>query len=367
MRKKIIVTAFSNLTTDQRIEKVCRTLYENGYDIELIGNDYGCEKNLVRDYPIHKIKIFSRSLKTAYFEFNWKLYHYLAKKNIENTILLSNDIDALLPSYLISNKKNVPLVFDSHEIFTEMPAIQGKLSQKIWRLVEKRLVPKVKFMMTESESYAKWFHQKYHVSPIVVRNIPKKIAAIQEFPNNNPKIILYQGAINQSRGIDKAILAMNFIENAILKIVGDGPLRSVYEELVKNQNLSDKVIFLGKKIPSELRLITKVADVGISLEENNGVSYLYSLPNKVADYIQARVPLVMINFPEMLKIKEKFNIGEVITNHDPETIANAIKKVIENGKIYYLQELEKASKELCWENEEVKILNLFEKAFQSKY
>ena len=48
----------------------------------------------------------------------------------------------------------------------------------------------------------------------------------------------------------------------------------------------------GKKRPSELNNNSK-ANVGISLEENNGVSYCYSLPNKVADYIQTRVPLVM--------------------------------------------------------------------------
>jgi hypothetical protein len=66
----------------------------------------------------------SKSLKTAYFEFNWKLYHELKKKADKDTILHANDIDALLPNYLIARKLNIPLVFDSHEIFTEMPAIQ---------------------------------------------------------------------------------------------------------------------------------------------------------------------------------------------------------------------------------------------------
>ncbi len=124
-----------------------------------------------------------------------RLYHELKKKADKNTILHANDIDALLPNYLIAQKLNIPLVFDSHEIFTEMPAIQNRLSQKFWRMIEGNLVPKIEFMMTESESYAEWFHEKYKVNPVVVRNIPRKLPSVNDIPLNNPKIILYQGLL----------------------------------------------------------------------------------------------------------------------------------------------------------------------------
>lgn len=364
MKKKIITSAFSNLYTDQRIEKVCKTLYDNGYSIELIGNDWGGNEKMERTYPFSRIELKSKSLKTAYFEFNWKLYKKLKKKADKNTILHANDIDALLPSFLIARKLNIPLVFDSHEIFTEMPAIQNKLSQKIWRLLEGSLVPKIKFMMTESQSYAEWFYEKYKVNAVVVRNIPRKIVSRPGIPDNNPKIILYQGVINQSRGIEKVILAMHSIKDAVLKIAGDGPLKKTYEDLVIQQNLQERVVFLGKLKPENLREVTKTADVGFSLEENNGVSYYYSLPNKVCDYIQSRVPLVMINFPEMKRIKEKFDIGEMVTDHDPKTIAAALNRILERGREAYAEELERASEVFCWENEEEKILELFQKAAQ---
>lgn len=96
---------------------------------------------------------------------------------------------------------------------------------------------------------------------------------------------------------------MHHIKNAVLKIAGDGPKKKDFEALVIKENLQDKVIFLGKLKPENLREVTRTADAGFSLEENNGVSYYYSLPNKVCDYIQSRVPLVMINFPEMQRIK----------------------------------------------------------------
>lgn len=361
-QKKIITSAFSNLYTDQRIEKVCRTLHENGYEIDLIGNDWNGAEEMSRPYSFSRIKLISTSLKTAYFEFNWKLYHELKKKADKNTILHANDLDALLPNYLISKKLNIPLVFDSHEIFSEMPAIQGKMSQKLWRYLEKKLIPGMKFMITASGSYAKWFQKKYNIHPVVVQNAPRKFEFTDEIPDNNPKIILYQGAINPFRGIDKAILAMHHLENVIFKIAGFGPKKEEYQELVIKENLQDKVQFIGKFKPENLREITSSVDCGMSIEENGGESYFYSLPNKVLDGIQARVPLILSALPEMQHIKDHFDIGEIIKDHQPESIAEAINKVLDKGRKNYQSELEKAANTLCWENEEVKLLEVFERA-----
>lgn len=358
---KVIISAFSNLYTDQRIEKVCDTLHRNGYEIILIGNDWGGAKEMTRPYQFKRIKHFAKSLKTAYPEFNWKLYQELKKVADSDTILLANDLDALLPNYLMAKKLNIPLVFDSHEIFTEMPGLQGKFTQKIWRFLERKLVPPVKYMMTESVSYAEWFQKQYAVNPVVVRNIPKKISGKIEIPSNSPKIIIYQGVINQSRGIAQAILATKLLDNVIFKIAGDGPKRQEYEKLVKDEGLEKKVIFLGKLIPTNLRKFTVTADVALSVEENGGVSYFYSLPNKVCDCIQARVPLVLINFPEMKRVYDQFKVGEMVEDHDPKNIAAKVKIVLEKGRAFYQPELEKAANELCWENEEPKIIKLFEK------
>lgn len=361
-RKKVLTSAFSNLYTDQRIEKVCRTLHENGYEIELIGNNWGGEEKMIRPYRFSRINLVSKTLKTAYFEFNWKLYQELKKKVDQNTILHANDLDALLPNYILSKKLNIPLVFDSHEIFSEMPAVQGKMSQKLWRYVQNKIIPNLKFMITASGSYAKWFHNKYGIHPVVVQNAPRKINFSIEIPENNPRIILYQGAINPFRGIDKAILAMHHLENVIFKIAGDGPRKKEYEDLVLKENLQNKVQFLGKLLPEDLRKITLTADVGMSIEENGGESYEFSLPNKVLDCIQARVPLILSPLPEMINIKNQFDVGEIIKNHHPENIAKAINLILNKGRKNYQSELEKAANILCWENEEVKLLEAFEKA-----
>lgn len=358
---KILVSVFNNLYTDQRVEKVCKSLHENAYQIELIGNNWGGEPEMSRPYFFKRISLKSKILRFAYLEFQWKLYKELMKRANENSILLSNDLDALLPNYLVSKRKKIPMIWDSHEIFTEMPSVTNRWVQHVWRLLEKSIVPKLKYTMIANDSYADWFVKNYGIKrPVVVRNLPKKLPS-PKLTDNNPKIILYQGAINFSRGIDKMIKAMQFIENAEFHIAGIGPFLEEYQQLTKNLHLGNKVKFLGNLHPDDLRKITEKADVGLSIEENKGLSYYYSLPNKISDYIQARVPVVVSKFPEMQKIVEKYKVGEFISSHEPQHLAEKVKIVLEKGKGSYLPQLETAAKDLCWENEEPKLLELFDR------
>lgn len=358
---KVLVSVFNNLYTDQRVEKVCRTLSENGFEVQLIGNNWGGLPEMTRPYSFSRILLKSKILKFAYVEFQRKLYVELLRKADKNTILLANDLDTLLPNYLVSRKLNIPLVFDSHEIFTEMPAINGRYTQKIWRSLENFIVPKLKYMMAASESYADWFANTYDIErPVVVQNFPRKKENLQIYSNTNlKKIILYQGVINPSRGLDKMIPVMKLINNAELWIAGDGPKKTEYISLTKSLGLEGKVKFLGKLLPENLREITQKADVGLSIEENNGLSYYYSMPNKISDYIQARIPIIVSDFPEMRKVIDIYNAGEKIENYSQ--LPEKIQIVLNNGKEFYKDNLNHAAAELCWEKEEPKIISLFQK------
>lgn len=356
---KVLVSVFNNLATDQRVEKVCRSLLENGYEIELIGNNWTGLPEMSREYSFSRIALRSKILKFAYLEFQLKLYQKLLRTADRNTILLANDLDTLLPNYLVSKKLRIPLVFDSHEIFTEMPSVNGRFTQKIWRKLESCLVPKLKYMMTASESYADWFHKRYEIQrPFVVQNFPKHTPNPQNYQENNaPKIILYQGVINPSRGLDKMISAMINIPGAELWIAGDGPKKTEYQNLSKSLNLQNKVKFLGKLSPQKLRALTPKADLGLSIEENNGLSYYYSMPNKISDYIQARIPVIVSDYPEMRKVVDHFHAGEKISEYSE--LPEKVLSVLEKGKGFYESYLNHAAQELCWEKEEQKLADLF--------
>ena len=367
---KILSAVINNIETDQRLDKVCHSLISFGYDVELIGTTLRGKPNLNKPYKTHFIDMKNQSSAKMYAEFNFKLFFTLLKKSDKKTILLANDLDSLLPFYLVSKLYRLPLVFDSHEIFSELPSLNNRpKTKKVWKTLERFLIPKVKHFYTVSDGYANWFKKEYGANPAVIRNVPNrtKLNDKQDFiffhlpPNpTNEKIVMYQGAINMSRGIDKMIEAFLYIDNCQFWIAGDGPKKTEYEQMVKDLNLTNRIHFLGNIPPKTLKTITPLAEIGMSMEEDLGLSYRYALPNKLFDFMQAGIPILGTNLPEIKKTIEEYKVGKVIDNHNPKHIAEKLQEILNEGKKAYKINLQEAAKELCWENEENKLKTIFE-------
>jgi glycosyltransferase involved in cell wall biosynthesis len=274
----------------------------------------------------------------------------------------------LLANYLVSKISNKKLVYDSHELFTEVPELIKKPKVKnIWLKIEKIILPKLKNNYTVCQSIADYYYNKYQTKFKVVRNIPllnhedKLVVKPYKFSFNttNKKIILYQGAINIGRGLELMIDTMPFLENYIFVIIGDGDIISKLKQLVTKQALDNKVKFLGKISPDELKNITPLANLGISIEEDLGLNYRYALPNKIFDYIHAMVPVLVSDLPEMKLIVEKHQIGEVVTNRNPKELALQIEKIIKKDQTKIKQKLKQAVTQLRWGNEEKILKKIF--------
>ncbi|MDX1286145.1 MAG: glycosyltransferase, partial [Draconibacterium sp.] len=277
-------------------------------------------------------------------------------------LLLANDLDTLTANFLASKIKKKPLVYDSHEYFTEVPElVQRPRVKKFWQWLESKMVPKIKHAYTVCDSIAKIYNEKYGVDFKVVRNIPKGGKTISTPVVKEEKIILYQGAVNIGRGLEQAILSMENISDAKLIIAGDGDIRMELEELVRNNKLNDKVEFKGRLSIEELAKLTPQADLGLSIEEDLGLNYRYALPNKLFDYIQAQVPVLVTNLPEMAAVARKYQIGEITDTLNPKELAEKIEDVLNNEtkRDDWKKNLKVAAKELTWEKEEEKVEEIF--------
>jgi len=114
----------------------------------------------------------------------------------------------------------------------------------------------------------------------------------------------------------------------------------------------------------ELPAETSKADLGIALEENIGLNYYYALPNKLFDYIQAGVPVLVSPFPEMQKIVNQYEIGTVYDHKDAKMLAQKIDEIFELKNRYqqWQRNTQKAAKDLCWEKQEETLINIYTKA-----
>lgn len=356
--KKIAVSVTNDLITDQRVEKVCNTLFQNGFDILLIGRELKNSKPIHRNYQTKRFKLLFNSGFLFYAEYNIRLFFYLLF--VKKDILLANDLDSLLANYLVSKLQRKKIVLDCHELFPEIPELVKREKVKnVWLFLEKKLLPKVQNKYTVCDSIANYYQEKYHTPFEVFKNLPRKRELEKGeflFDTKDKKIILYQGAINIGRGLEMLIETMKYLDNHLFIIIGDGDIFQELKEKVSVEKLDDKVYFLGKMTPQSLHEITPLADLGISLEEDLGLNYRFALPNKIFDYIQAGVPILVSDLPEMKQVVLDFKVGEIATNRNPKDLALQIEKILEKD---FSNQLNDAKKVLVWENQEEKILRFF--------
>lgn len=367
--KRIIVSVTNDLFSDQRVDKVCNSLVSMGFDVLLVGRQYSDSPALSpRAYQTKRMRLLFRKGFLFYAEFNLRLWLFLLFHQCN--ILVANDLDTLLPNFCISKLKRIRIVYDSHEYFCGVPELNGRPRvQNFWRKIERYCFPKLTDVITVCQPIADLYDQEYpRPNKVnVVRNVPTKqrfpitrTRAELELPEDK-RLIVMQGAINKDRGAEELILAMKDVPDSLLLIIGNGDILLELQNIVNQENLSEKVRFIPRMAPSELANFTALCDIGCSLEKDTNINYRFCLPNKLFDYIKAGIPCVVSDLPEMAKVVRDSQIGIVINEHTPKSIANTINKLLIDNDLYkqFKGNTHSAAELYCWENEEIILRKIY--------
>ncbi len=366
MKRKIVVSVISDLVSDQRVHKVCTFLTAHNFGVTLIGrknkNSLPLDK---RNYKCERLHCFFNDGVLLYAEFMIKLFVRLFFKRTD--LFLSNDLDTLLPNFLISRLRSKPLVYDSHEYFTGVPALQNSFAKrKVWKGLESFILPKLKHAYTVNESIAALYKKEYGIKMNVVRNVPVFETQITSTPKLYPQdktILLLQGAgINEDRGAEELVETMTLLPNDFkLYFIGSGTCWDKLKAMTIELNLTGKIEFIEKLPFSELKHYTRQAHLGLSLDKPFSINYQLSLPNKIFDYIHAGIPVLSSSVVEVKKIIENYEVGTTIDAITPASIAKAITDIFSNPTLYnhWRKNTLSASEALCWQTEEKVLEEIF--------
>ena len=357
---RFIISVTNDLITDQRVRRTCDCLDELGYEIILIGTDQNQQTNFSAKYATVLLKTFFNRGFLFYAEYNIRLlFQLLAKKK---DYLYANDLDTLPANFIAGTIGKIPLIYDSHEYFTEVPElINRRKTRGFWLLIEQLIFPRLNYVITVNQALANIYSKKYQVPVTVVKNVPKRLNNHQlkklNKKDNIKKTIIYQGSLNMDRGLELLIDAMAFLTEFNLIIAGDGYLKKKLQKRSHDLGLDSKISFLGKVSPDKLPAYTQMAHVGVSLEEKSGLSYTYSLPNKVFDYINCGIPILVSDLPLLKEIVHKYDLGEILYERTPQGLAKKIDHIVRNHQAYE-SGIAKANQDYTWEKEKNNLIKL---------
>ncbi len=355
---RITVLVSNDLEHDQRVAKVCRTLSDMGWQITLVGRMLPDSKPFERPYEIKRFKLFFEKGALFYASLNIRLFFYLLNKSTD--VILANDLDTLLPAYIISRIKGKRLVYDCHEYFTEAEGLTGRsFPKRIWEKIEGWIFPKLKYVFCVNETVANIYTAKYDVPIRVVRNIPflesnqVQVSRRELGLPEDKKIVLLQGAyIDPDRGGAELVESVKYTQAVLLLIIGAGRDIENLKQKVKELNLEADVKFMPRMPFAELRKYTAVSDLGISIDKPVHLNYTYSLPNKLFDYIHAGIPVLVSNLPELKRIVNNWQVGMVLDEVTPHKVAAAIMEALQSPEYgMWKTNCVSARKELNWQKE----------------
>lgn len=365
--KKIYLTVTNDLTYDQRMIRIATTLAQSGYEVCLIGRLRNNSKPLkTQPFAQKRLKCWFDKGKFFYLEYNWRLFFYLLSSPLD--AVGSIDLDTLLAGYLVTRLKRKPCIYDAHEYFTEVPeVVERPAVQQIWERLAQWIIPRLNYAYTVCGSLQKVFQERYGTSFSVIRNVPfQKAPPVQQLDFAPPFIFLYQGVLNDGRGLEELIMALPELPQVHLWLAGEGDLSTTLRQLVGELEVGEQVTFLGYIQPDALQEVTKKAHFGLNLLQNKGLNYYYSLANKFFDYVQAYKPSVNMAFPEYTALLKEHQVGIALPDLQKSTLVTALKTLTSSPQQYQLfqQACQVASQVWIWEKEATLLQNFYQQVFK---
>ncbi|MBP5497234.1 MAG: glycosyltransferase [Bacteroidales bacterium] len=358
--KRVILSVTEDLYTDQRMDKMSLFLHKKGFDVTLVGRCYGDSPVLEkRPYKTKRLRLLFRKGSIFYAEYTVRLLFYLLFKKCD--LLVANDLDTLLPNYLVSKWRKKPLVYDSHEYFCgELSVVSKPISYKVWHGIEKFCFPKLKTVITVSQSIVDQYEKEYGIRPYLVRNIPPAATPLVtatrqslQMPDDKTVLLLQGSGINEGRGGEEIVQAMQYLPDCHLFIVGNGTVLPQLKKMSAEMHLQDRITFVPRQTPENLFNYTSLADMGMAIDTDQSANLRFSLPNKIFDYIKAGLPMVVSNLVERARIVKQYKVGTIAESVTPEALAAAVKELSDPELLAQCREnCKTAARELTWENEE---------------
>lgn len=277
-------------------------------------------------------------------------------------VVHAHDLNTLGVAARLARHLGVRVVYDSHELHTHRAGDPWH-TRIANRLRERRLIHAADRVITSTAAYADHMAHRYRIPPpTVIRNVPE--TATPNAPldlhgklglDGSRRLMLYEGSVQPHRGLEQAIGALTLLPEWDLVVIGYGPHRPSLERAATRHGVRGRVHFTGAVDHSELLRWTAGADVGLCLIQDAGLSYRWSLPNKLFEYLHAGIPVVASEFGEMGQLVQRTGIGATADPANSTAIAEAVRQAAATPQ----ELLDKSAADYTWAKEALGLVDVY--------
>jgi hypothetical protein len=380
MKKKILIITLSDLKFDARVRRQIEALRDH-YDVTAAGfggeAPVGYKLFILKPTPltlwrkaITSILLLLRFYPLAHrvlHDYEQTLITNLGRENFD--LVIANDVETLPIAFSFPNKPKV--LFDAHEYAPRH--FEDKLT---WRIffqrfniwLCKKYIPGTSAMMTVGNALAKEYEKHFHVRPVVVPNANNYFELAPSEVINGKIRLVHVGIANPSRKLELMIDLAQHLDNRFtldLYLLTPGfaskKTKNYIEELKRAAASTKKVRVLPPIKSTELVRTINAYDMGVFLLPPINFNYTNTLPNKLFDFIQARLGIAIGPTPEMAKIVRYYDNGVIADDFTPTSLAEKMNQLTHDDIVTFKKNSGQAAKDINAEKNAVVIREMVSK------
>ena len=279
----------------------------------------------------------------------------------------AHDSRALRAAWALAQRNQARVIYDAVEAADSRSGRQlnglEKLARRFESRAEQQLVRRCARVLTVGPALAAWLQKRYRIDlPVVIRNCRNFVSATNNREmreelalSPDTPIALYLNTIWEQRGLEQLLGVLELLPELHLVMLGPVPQEQYLNKLLREAQMKgvDTRVHLPRlRSPEQLIAFCESADVGVVPLQNNSVNNYLSLPNRVFEFIMARVPMSVSNFPDLAALVNEYGVGNTFDETDPKDMARAVAEMLEQSRKGDMRErLESAANALSWERE----------------